>query len=80
MKALRHICLLINQDTANTVAFSKVCKRLDYCNSKLYKVSESNINRLLTFTMFRTHVVCALCSVIQITCDSSATVTTLAAD
>ena len=37
LRALRHIRPLVDQDTANTIASSLVCARLDYCNAILYE-------------------------------------------
>ena len=46
IRALRHTCNLIDRDTANTIACSIVCSRLDYCNAILYGVTEFSISRL----------------------------------
>ena len=46
LRALQHIRLLVAQDTANTIACSLVCARLDYCNAILYRVTKQNIGRL----------------------------------
>ena len=58
IRALRHICPLINHDTANTVACSIVFLRLDYCNAILYSVSEHNISRLQCVQNSLPRVVC----------------------
>ena len=44
--ALWHIMNLIDRDTANRIAGSIVCSRLDYYNAILYGVTEFNISRL----------------------------------
>ena len=41
IRVLYHIHLLINRETANTIACSIACTRLDSCNSVLYEVTES---------------------------------------
>jgi len=46
MKALRHIRPVLNRTVANTIAYSIVTTRLDYCNSLLYGTSAANIARL----------------------------------
>ena len=46
LRALRHIRPLITRDAANTIACSIVCSRLDYCNTILYGVSDSRLQRV----------------------------------
>ena len=46
IRTLCHIRPLVDQDTANTIACSLVCTRLDYCNAILYGVTKQNIDRL----------------------------------
>jgi len=43
---LRHIRPLLTLNTAKTIAASIVGSRLDYCNSVLYGMSQTNIDRL----------------------------------
>ena len=45
-RALRHIRIVLTQDTAKTVACALVGSRLDYANSILYAVSGANIHKL----------------------------------
>ena len=45
LRALRHIRHLIDREAANTIAFSIICSRLDYCSAILYLVNEGNIDR-----------------------------------
>jgi len=44
--ALRHIRPLLTLDTAKAMAVTIVGSRLDYCNSLLCGMSQTNINRL----------------------------------
>ena len=46
IRALRHIRPVLTLNTAKTIAASIVGNRLDYCNSVLHGVSQSNIDRL----------------------------------
>ena len=46
LRLLGKIRPLINQQTANTIAVSLVHSRLDYCNSALYGLPESQLKRL----------------------------------
>ena len=46
IKALRHICKLLSDDAARTVACALVAGRLDYCNAVLYGSSYMNIDKL----------------------------------
>ena len=50
---------LVDQDTANAVGCSSVYTKLDYCNSILYGVSESNINLLQRVQNASALVLCA---------------------
>jgi len=51
VRALRRIRKFITTDDAKNIATAVVGSRLDYCNSLLYGVSETNLN----FSMFRIH-------------------------
>ena len=46
VRALCHIRPLMTKETANVVACSIVCSRLDYCNSVLYGITAHNIGHL----------------------------------
>jgi len=46
IRALRHIRKCISDEDAKQIAVSMVSARLDYCNSILYKTSQSNLARL----------------------------------
>ena len=46
IRALRHIRLTLTDDMAKAVATSMVSSRLDYCNSLLYGISNSNLDKL----------------------------------
>ena len=46
LRALRHIRSCISTDDAKQIAVSMVSARLDYCNSLLYKTSQSNLAQL----------------------------------
>ena len=46
VRTLHHIRPSLSQELANTLACSMVQSRLDYCNSLLFGMSESNLNRL----------------------------------
>lgn len=61
-RALHHICPLINRVTANTIACSVVCRRLGYCNSVLYAVTESN--RSSPASLKRTGMCCMYCTIL----------------
>jgi len=45
-RALRHVRKCISEDDATQMAVSIASARLDYCNSVLYKTSQSNISKL----------------------------------
>jgi hypothetical protein len=45
-RALRHVRKCISEDDAKQIAVSIASARLDYCNSVLYKTSQSNISKL----------------------------------
>jgi len=57
-RALRHIRPLIDRDTAVTLACSIVASRLDYCNSVLYGVTDTNITKLQRVLTSLARVVC----------------------
>ena len=59
MRALRYIRPLITKETANVVACSIVCSRLDYCNSVLYDITAHNIGRLQHVQNSLARVVCS---------------------
>src|SRR5208282_2609890 len=46
MSGLRHIRNVLSHEIANTIASSLIASRLDYCNSLLYGISASNIDKL----------------------------------
>ena len=46
LRALRHICHILTDDAAKTIASSLVGSRLDYANDVLVGTSSKNINRL----------------------------------
>ena len=46
LRALRHIRNCISDDDAKQIAVSLVSARLDYCNSLLYKTTQSNLAKL----------------------------------
>ena len=46
VRALRSIGKIITTDEAKNIATAVVGSRLDYCNSLLYGVSETNLNKL----------------------------------
>ena len=46
IRALRHIRWCVTVNDAKTVATAMVSSRLDYCNSILYGISSSNLNKL----------------------------------
>ena len=58
LRGLRHIRLLVDQNTANTIVCSLVCARLDYCNAILYGVMKQNIGRLQRVQNSLARVVC----------------------
>ena len=58
IRALCHICHLLNQDAANTIACSIVFSRLDHCNTVLYGVTAHNISRLQRVQNILARVVC----------------------
>ena len=45
-RALRHVRKCVSTDDAKQIAVAMVSARLDYCNSALYKTSQSNISKL----------------------------------
>jgi len=47
IRALHHVRPLLTLDTAKAMAVAVIGRRLDYCNSVLYGMSQVNINRLL---------------------------------
>ena len=46
LQALRHIRPSVTREVANMIACSLVTSRMDYCNSLLHGVSETNLNKL----------------------------------
>ena len=46
IKALRHICPLLDEPTANSLACNTIIFRLDYCNATLAGTTSHNIARL----------------------------------
>jgi len=58
IRSLRHIRPLIDRETAINLACSIVASRLDYCNSVLYGVSETNIAKLQRMQNNLARVVC----------------------
>ena len=57
LRALWHICLLVDQDTTNTIVCLLVCTRLDYCNAIFYGVTKHNIGHLQCVQNSLAHVV-----------------------
>ena len=45
IRAMRHMRTLIDKETATSIAVSVICTRIDYCNSVLNGVTESNMDR-----------------------------------
>ena len=58
IRSLRHIRPLIDRETAVSLACSIVASRLDFCNSVLYGVSETNIAKLQRMQNNLARVVC----------------------
>jgi len=70
--SLRHIRPLIDRETAINLACSIVASRLDYCNSVMYGVSETNIAKLQRMQNNLARVVCKTpynTSVTKLLCD-----------
>ena len=45
-RAIRHVCHLLTQSFAQTLACSLINSRLDYCNSLLYGAPEATVDKL----------------------------------
>jgi hypothetical protein len=58
IRSLRHIHSLIDNDTAVTSACSIVATRLDYCNSVLNSITNTNIRKLQRVQNKLARVVC----------------------
>jgi len=58
IRSLRHIRPLIDRETAVNLAYSIVTSRLDYSNSVLYGVSETNFAKLQRMQNNLARVVC----------------------
>jgi hypothetical protein len=58
IRSLSHIRPLIDRETAVNLACSVVASILDYCNSVLYGVTDTNITKLQRMQNSCTHVLC----------------------
>jgi len=58
LQALRHIRPSVTREVANMIACSLVTSRMDYCNSLLHGVSETNLNKLQRTQNFAARIVC----------------------
>ena len=53
-RALRHVRSLLSDDLAQTVAYSFVASRLDYCNAMLYRAPANTFDVLTSYNGLRT--------------------------
>ena len=60
MSGLRHIRNVLSHEIANTIASSLIASRLDYCNSLLYGISASNIDKLQRVQNNLARIVCCV--------------------
>ena len=57
-RALRHIRSSLTSDVANTIAWSIIGSRLDYCNSLLVGISEQNLDSIQRVQSKAARIVC----------------------
>ena len=58
IRALRHVCKVLSDETVQTIACSIVFSRLDYCNAILYCAPESSLDKLQRTRNNLARVVC----------------------